>query len=159
MVLKIDYKTLFKNLAIPLLIGLASGFLTREGVEAYSQNAVMPLFTPPDWLFPVAWTILYVLMGVAAYLVETTSTEKEQKTAQTLYLLQLFFNFCWSFIFFNFEAYQFAFIWIVILLALIVATAVEFYKISKPAAYLMIPYILWVTFATVLNYSVYLLNK
>ena len=158
MVLKVDYKRLFKNLAIPLLVGIVSGFLTRSGVEEYSQNAVKPFFTPPDWLFPVAWTVLYILMGIAAYIVETTNTDQSKNRATVFYYLQLFFNFCWSFIFFGMQAYLFAFVWIIILWVLIIATTLEFYKISKTAAYLMIPYIIWVTFAAVLNFSVYLLN-
>lgn len=158
MVLKIDFKKLLKNLAIPLAVGLVSGFLTRGGVEEYSQNAVKPFFTPPDWVFPVAWTVLYILMGIASYIAETTDTTLSKRRAQIFYYAQLFFNFCWSFIFFNMKAYLFAFVWIVFLWVLIIATTLEFYKINKRAAYLMIPYIIWVTFAAVLNFSVYLLN-
>lgn len=158
MVLKIDFKKLIKNLAIPLLIGLISGFLTRTGVEEFSQNAVKPFFMPPDWLFPVAWTVLYILMGIAAYIIETTDTYTSKSRAMILYYLQLFFNFCWSFIFFGLNAYLFAFMWIIILWVLIIATTLEFFRISKVAGYLMIPYIIWVTFAAVLNFSIYLLN-
>lgn len=158
MVLKIDYKKLIKNLAVPLLVGIISGFLTRGGVEEYSQTTVKPFFTPPDWLFPVAWTVLYILMGIASYLIDVADTPESKKRAQTFYYAQLFFNFCWSFIFFEKEAYLFAFVWIVIMWVLIIATTLEFYKIDKRAAYLMIPYIIWVTFAAVLNFSVYLLN-
>lgn len=158
MVLKINYKELIKNLAIPLLVGFASGILTQGGVESFSQTAAKPLFMPPDWLFPLVWTILYILMGIASYIVQTQGSAYETKTARVLYLIQLFFNFCWSFIFFTFEAYLLAFVWIIILLALIIATTIEFGKISKAASYLMIPYIIWVTFAAVLNFSIYLLN-
>lgn len=158
MVLKINYKELIKNLAIPLLVGFASGILTRSGVESFSETAVKPAFMPPDWLFPVAWTILYILMGISAYIVQSQGNASETRVARVLYLVQLFFNFCWSFIFFNFQAYLFAFIWIIILWLLIIATTIEFSKTSKLAAYLMIPYILWVTFAAVLNFSIYLLN-
>ncbi len=158
MILKIDYKSLLKNIAIPLLVGIASGLLTRNAVENFSETAVQSPFAPPSLLFPVVWTILYILMGISAYLIETTATAKNKKNAQILYLLQLFFNFCWSFIFFAFGAYEVAFVWIIILLALIIATAVSFYKINKTAGLLMIPYIMWVTFASVLNLSIAILN-
>lgn len=158
MVMKLDIKKLLKNIAIPLAVGGVSGFLTSGGVEEFTLNAEKPFFTPPGWLFPVAWTILYTLMGISAYLIEATQTTKDKKTAFILYYLQLFFNFVWSFIFFNAGNYLFAFIWIAILWVLILATTVEFHKINPKAAYLMIPYIIWVAFAAVLNFSVYLLN-
>ncbi len=158
MVMKLDFKKLIKNLAIPLAVGGVSGFLTSGGVEEFTATAVKPVFMPPGWLFPVAWTILYTLMGISAYLIEIEPTYTDKKSAFILYYTQLFFNFVWSFIFFNAGNYLFAFIWIVILWVLIIATTIEFYKIKPTAAYLMIPYILWVTFAAVLNFSVYLLN-
>lgn len=158
MVLKINFKSLFKNLAIPLLVGLVSGFFTRGGVEEFSRTAVKPFFMPPGWLFPVVWTLLYILMGISAYIIENENTDLSKSRAAFFYYIQLFFNFCWSFIFFNMQAYLFAFVWIIILWLLIIATTLEFYKISKAASYLMIPYVIWVTFAAVLNFSVYLLN-
>lgn len=158
MVLKIDYKALFKNIAISLLVGATSGLLTQSAVKNFSQTAVQPPFAPPSILFPIVWTILYILMGISAYLVETTSTTKNKKNAQVLYLIQLFFNFCWSFIFFTFGAYELAFVWIIILLALIIATTISFYRINKASGILMIPYIIWVTFASILNLSIAILN-
>ena len=158
MVMKLDIKKLIKSIAIPLAVGAVSGFLTQSGVEDFNSDAVKPFFMPPGWLFPVVWTVLYILMGVAVYFIDTSTSQKDKKTAFILYYLQLLFNFLWSFIFFSAENYLFAFIWIVILLALILATTVEFYKIEPKAAFLMIPYIIWVTFASVLNFSVYLLN-
>ncbi len=158
MVMKLDIKKLIKNIAIPLAVGAVSGFLTSGGVEEFSATAEKPFFMPPGWLFPVAWTILYTLMGISAYMIDKSSSQKDKKTAFILYYVQLFFNFLWSFIFFNAGNYLFAFIWIVILWALILATTVEFYKIEPKAAFLMIPYIIWVTFAAVLNFSIYLLN-
>ena len=115
-----------------------------------------PALAPPGWVFPVAWTILYILMGIASYLVLTSG--KPNDTALTLYGIQLVFNFFWSIIFFNLEMYLFAFIWLVVLWLLIFKTAILFYQISKPAGYLMIPYLLWVAFAGYLNLSIYLLN-
>ena len=158
MVMHINLKKLVKNLAIPLGVGLSSGFFTRDGVESFNAMAIKPFFMPPGWAFPVAWTILYILMGIAAYIIELAPDSKAKGFAQKLYYVQLLFNFCWSFIFFSLGSYLFAFIWIIILWALIIATTLEFNKIEAKAAYLMIPYIIWVTFASVLNFSVYLLN-
>lgn len=115
-----------------------------------------PVLAPPGWVFPVAWTILYILMGIASYLVLTSG--KPNDAALTVYGIQLVFNFFWSIIFFNLEMYLFAFIWLVVLWLLIFKTAILFYQISKPAGYLMIPYLLWVAFAGYLNLSIYLLN-
>lgn len=158
MVVKFDLKNLLKNLAVPLLVGLVSGFLTRNAVTIFNETVNKPFFMPPGWLFPVVWTILYTIMGISTYLINTTKTDKNKKLAYILYFTQLAFNFIWPFIFFNLEMYLFAFIWIIILWILIIATTLEFYKINKAAAFLMIPYIIWVTFASVLNFSIYLLN-
>lgn len=158
MVVKFDWKKLLKNLAIPLLVGFISGFLTKDAVEEFNATAIKPFFMPPGWLFPVVWTILYILMGISAYLIETSNGIKNTRFSLILYYLQLFFNLIWPFIFFGGEMYLFAFIWIIILWILIIATTLEFYKINKTAAFLMIPYIIWVTFAAVLNFSIYLLN-
>ena len=115
-----------------------------------------PVLSPPGWLFPVVWTILYILMGIASYLVFTS--EKPHTAAFTVYGIQLIFNFFWSIIFFDLELYLFAFIWLVILWFLVLKTTCMFYQISKPAGYMMLPYLLWVTFAGYLNLSIYLLN-
>ncbi len=158
MVLSIDFKKLLKNLSLPLATGLITSFLTKNDVERFQETANMPFFAVPGFIFPIVWTVLYILMGIASYLIETTETNKSKKTALTFNLLQLFFNFCWSFIFFTFNAYLFAFIWIIILLALIITTTVEYYKINKTSAYLLIPYIIWVSFAAILNLGIYILN-
>ncbi len=158
MVIKLRLKKFIKNLAIPLAVGAIAGFLTRNGVEEFMMTAEKPFFMPPGWLFPVVWTILYALMGWAAYLVEVTPVF-EKRRALTLYYVQLFFNFWWSFIFFSLGSYLFAFIWIAILWLLIILTVLEFYKVNKKASFIMIPYLIWVTFAAVLNFSIYLLNR
>ena len=158
MVLSVRMKSLIKNLAIPLLIGALAGFLTNSDVKEFMTTANKPFFTPPEWLFPVAWTILYALMGFSAYVIENTSSPRKIR-ALTVYYIQLFFNFVWSFIFFSAENYLFAFIWIIALWLLIIATIIEFKMIKSRGAYILIPYLIWVTFAAVLNFSVYLLNK
>lgn len=153
--MKIEWKKLIICIAIPLAVGGLSAFLTQDSMEAFGALNKPPL-SPPGWLFPVVWTILYVLMGIASYLVLTS--QKPNRTALTAYAVQLAFNFTWSIIFFNLELYLFAFIWLVLLWLLILLTTVLFYNISKPAGYLMIPYLLWVTFAGYLNLAIYLLN-
>ncbi len=132
--------------------------ITSDSMKSFESVAKPPL-SPPGWLFPVVWTILYLLMGLASYIVWEKSSGKTRRNALTLYALQLFFNFFWSIIFFNAEAYLFAFIWLLALLLLIIATTLAFARISKLSAYLMIPYIIWVTFAGYLNLGIYLLNK
>lgn len=153
--MKIDWKKLLTSIAIPLIIGGLSALIT-SGSMANFETINKPTLSPPAWLFPVVWTILFTLMGIASYLVATS--KKPNGTALIFYGLQLFFNFFWSIIFFNLEAYLFAFIWLVILWVLILITTVLFYKISKPAGLLMLPYLLWVTFAGYLNFAIYLLN-
>lgn len=153
--LKIQWKTLIICLIIPLAVGIISAFLTRNNMETFDLIN-KPFLAPTSWLFPVVWTILYILMGIASYLVFIS--EKPNKTALTVYGLQLIFNFFWSIIFFNLELYLFAFIWLVLLWLLVIKTTILFYQISKLAGYLMIPYLLWVTFAGYLNFSIYLLN-
>lgn len=158
MVLSVRTKSLIKNLAIPLLVGAIAGFLTNADVKEFTATAKQPFFAPPGWVFPVVWTILYILMGFSAYIIENTSSSRK-KRALTVYYIQLFFSFVWSFIFFSAGNYLLAFIWIILLWVLIIATILEFKMIKTRAAYFLIPYLIWVTFAAILNFSVYLLNK
>lgn len=145
-------------LAIPLLVGGLSALITRTGMDIF-ETINKPSLSPPGWLFPVVWTILFILMGIASYLVLVSEKPQgEINRALTVYGIQLIFNFFWSIFFFNFSLYLFSFIWLVLLWLLILAAIVLFYRISKPAGYLMIPYLLWVTFAGYLNFQIYLLN-
>lgn len=154
----IRLKPLLINLFIPIAVGGLSALFTMNSMENFERLNQPPL-SPPGWLFPVVWTILYTLMGIAAYLVVTSNaTQKDKRTALTIYGVQLFFNFLWSIIFFNREDFLFAFIWLVALWALIIANIILFYRISKPAGIMLIPYLLWVTFAAYLNFAIYLLN-
>lgn len=117
--MKIQFKKLIFCIAIPLAVGGISALLTSNTMETFSTINKPPL-SPPAWLFPVVWTILYVLMGIASYLVLTS--EKPNRDALTTYAIQLAFNFFWSIIFFNFELYLLAFIWLVLLWLLILKT-------------------------------------
>ena len=156
--MKINWKTLILCILIPLTVGFLASVFTSDSVMLFSEITKPPL-SPPSWAFPVVWTILFVLMGASSYLVLTSKKPQSQiKSALTVYGIQLAFNFFWSIIFFNLEAYLFAFFWPVILWLLIILTIYLFSKINKTAAVLLIPYLLWVTFAGYLNYAIYLLN-
>lgn len=156
--MKINYKSLIINIAIPLAIGGLSAWLTMGSMEHFSKLEQPPL-SPPGWLFPVVWTILFVLMGIASYLVVMSGTSLEDKArALKYYGLQLIFNFFWSILFFNFDLYYFSFVWILLLLALIITTTVLFYKIDRRTIFLLLPYILWVAFASYLNLGIAILN-
>ncbi|MBQ9940112.1 MAG: tryptophan-rich sensory protein [Clostridia bacterium] len=155
--MKIKWKTLLICIAVPLGVGLISSLLTRDSMEAF-MSLEKPSLSPPAILFPIVWTILYVLMGVASYLVVVSGMPYRSRTALTVYGIQLFFNFMWSIIFFNLEMYLLAFVWLCALLILIILNTFLFYSIKKSAGILLIPYILWVTFAGYLNFSIYLLN-
>ena len=156
--MKINKKLLIICLVIPLAIGSITALLTGGGMDVFETLNKPPL-SPPGWLFPVAWTILYILMGIASYLVlEAGKSQEVTKRAIWLYGIQLAFNFLWPILFFNLSAYLFAFIWLVVLWILILATTVQFYRIRDIAGYLMIPYLAWVAFAGYLNLGIYLLN-
>lgn len=154
--MKIEWKNLVTCIAIPLAIGALSSLLTKNSMKSFAMLQ-KPTFAPPGFLFPVVWTILYVLMGIASYLV--LMSRKPTGNALIVYGIQLVFNFFWSILFFNLGLCMFAFLWLVLLWLLILLTTVLFYQISKPAGYLMIPYLLWVTFAGYLNLGICLLNR
>ncbi len=156
--MKFDLTRFLAFLLIPLSVGAVSGVISGGGMDTFSEMAKPPL-SPPGWLFPIVWTVLFILMGISSYLVASADVDPTQKrTALVFYGIQLFFNFFWSIIFFNLEWYLFAFIWLVVLLGLILVTTVLFWRISKLAGYLMLPYLAWVTFAGYLNFAIYLLN-
>ncbi len=155
---KIKWKTLIIAVLIPLAVGGLSALLTMGSIEQFGLLEKPPL-SPPGWLFPVVWTVLYVLMGAASYrIVEAKKSTEEGKNALIPYFVQLGFNFFWSIFFFNFELYAFSFGWLVAMLVLIAITTLKFYKIDRIAAILMIPYILWVLFAGYLNAGIAFLN-
>ena len=155
---KIHWKTLLKSIAIPLITGGISALISMGGMKNF-DTVNKPSFTPPMVLFPIVWTILFILMGISFYLIITSNASAVRlSNAVKLYGAQLIFNFFWSIWFFALSLYWFSFIWLVILWVLIILTIISFYKISKPAAYLLIPYLLWVTFAGILNFSIALMN-
>ena len=156
--LKINKKLLILCLVIPLAVGGLAALLTGGGMDTF-ETLNQPPLSPPGWLFPVVWTILYILMGIASYLTLTSGgSVKSIRNAILLYAIQLAFNFLWPIFFFGLSAYLFAFVWLVVLWLLILATTVSFYRLSNIAGRLMIPYLAWVTFAGYLNLGIYLLN-
>lgn len=158
MKLKSETKELIIAILIPLIGGLIISLITRGGVNYYSEKLIKPSFAPPDILFPIIWTILYVLMGYSSYLIyNSMSCHKE--TSLLIYGLNLFLNFMWPIIFFNLQARLFAFLFILLLDIVVGYMIYCFYGINKKAGYLNIPYFVWLIFATILNFSVYILNR
>jgi translocator protein len=157
-----DKSQIFKllaSLSLPLGLGAIAGLFTAEAVPEWYETLNRPSFNPPNWLFGPVWTALYLLMGISFFLIWKQSASKERSFAIIAFLLQLSLNFCWSFIFFYFNMIGFALIEIVFLWISIVIMFFLFYKIKPIAAYINIPYFLWVTFAAILNASYYFLNR
>lgn len=155
---KIQWKTLLISIAIPLIIGLISFLLSGDVASQYGAME-KPTLSPPASVFPIVWTMLYILMGISSYLVVASECDSENKeSAVSIYSAQLFFNFFWTILFFKFQLYFFSFLWLMVLWILIVITIMKFYKCVPPAGYLLIPYLVWVTFAAYLNLATALLN-
>ena len=159
-VMKMKLKIYIIGILIPLLVGGLSAFLTRNSMNIY-ESIITPPLSPPSILFPIVWTILFILMGISSAMIYTTDTSPlpQRKSALYTYALSLIFNFFWSIIFFGGRAYLLAFIWLIILWLLIFRTIVKYSKINPLAAILQIPYLLWVTFAGYLNFAIWILNK
>lgn len=154
---KINYKLLIICIAIPLIIGAVSAFISMNGMDEFN-NVNKPPLTPPGWLFPIVWSILYVMMGVSSYIVLYSNPNKNTANGMIFYAVQLIFNFFWSIFFFKMGLYTFSFIWLLFLLAFIILTLYYFFKVKKIAGYLLIPYTLWVTFAGYLTLGTAILN-
>ena len=153
-----QWKTFWYSFALKFLFAIGGGIVTYAGMPQY-EAAVHPALTPPSWLFPVVWTILFVLMGIASYLIYRQGTEDPQvRQALVIYGIQLLFNFFWPIFFFRFGWYLFSFFWLVILWVLILVMISKFRKIDETAAKLLVPYLLWVTFAAYLNFGVFLMH-
>lgn len=146
------YKPYIIEILIALAVGGLSAYLTKDSMETFN-SLVKPPLSPPSYLFPIVWAILFILMGISAGMVY-----KKSGSVPFIYRLSLIVNFLWSIIFFNMEAYLFAFVWLLLLLVLIILTIIEYSKIDKTAAYLQIPYLIWVCFAGYLNFFIWYLN-
>lgn len=148
--------------ALPLIVGAISALLTGNAMDSY-QVMNQPPLAPPAWLFPVAWTILYILMGLGSYyllLAPAESIEKKRAKciATIVYFIQLCFNFVWSLIFFDAKQYTFAFVWLMILWVMIIVMIWKTSKVCWKAMLMFIPYLLWCTFAAYLNLMIAILN-
>ena len=140
-------------------VGALSGILTREGTELYRQGMInKPPLSPPGAVFPIVWGILFLLMGVSAARIYRTPASPARSRGLCIFFLQLIFNFFWSILFFQFQAYGFAFLWLAVLWGLILWMILAFRRTDPLAARLQIPYLLWVSFAAYLNLGVWLLN-
>ena len=145
-------------IALAETVGALSGLLSREGMRIYNETAVKPPFTPPAWVFPVVWSILFALMGIGAARIWLSQDSPDRSRGLNLFVVQLIVNFFWSLIFFNLQAYGAAFAWLILLWVLVVWMTLTFYRVDPLAALLQIPYLIWITFAGVLTAAVYLLN-
>jgi tryptophan-rich sensory protein len=146
------YKPYIIEILIALAVGGLSAYLTKDSMADF-EALVKPPLTPPGFIFPIVWAILFILMGISAGMIY-----KSSGNVPFIYRLSLIVNFLWSIIFFNMEAYLFAFVWLLLLLVLIILTIIDYSKINKTAAYLQIPYLVWVAFAGYLNFFIWLLN-
>jgi tryptophan-rich sensory protein len=153
-----NYLALAFFILLPLFVGYLSSVIPGVSFKETYSLLNKPSFSPSPSVFGPVWTVLYILMGIAAYLVWRERKKKDITCGMVLFFVQLFFNFLWSIIFFGMNNYLLAFIEIIILLALITGTVLSFDRISKASAYLLIPYLYWVCFATFLTFNVFKLN-
>lgn len=160
---KVNNKLNIGDLIISILItlggGLIIGFITNNADKQY-VNLNKPIFAPPNWVFPIVWSLLYILIGLAAYRIyELRKQGKNTKNALVYYSTQLILNFLWPIIFFKLQLYGVAFIELVILLVFIFITTIKFFKVDKVAGFLMLPYILWSLYASILNLFIWMMNE
>lgn len=152
-----NYKIkLFLCILLPLLVGGISGYFTSQSITTWYVFLIKPTFNPPNYLFGPVWTTLYILMGISFYMI--VNQAKIHWSLVGIFVLQLILNFFWSFIFFNYHLLGLALAEIILLWLSIFTMIILFYKNNKWAALINIPYLLWVSFATILNYSIYKLN-
>ena len=146
------------SLGIPQIIGFLGSIFTMSSVKTWYPILVKPIFQSPSWLFGPVWTLLFVMIGLSLYLFWQVKSKLKKSLGYIIFAVQMFLNFLWSVLFFGLKNPLFALIEIFILWAFILTNIIVFYKVSKTSAYLLIPYLLWVTFATILNFAIVLLN-
>ena len=149
------FKIFFKSILIPLLVGGIIGFITSNSIDY--NSLILPPLAPPGIVFPIVWTILYILMGISYGILECKSLVDSK--INLIYYFQLFVNALWSIFFFTLKWRFFSFLWILLLVILVILMIKAFYEKNKTAALLQIPYLIWIVFATYLNFSIYLLNR
>lgn len=155
---KNNWLALIIAIIIPLAIGGTAALFTVPNIQGWYQGLIKPSFNPPNWIFAPVWNTLYILMGIASYLVWRERKLKIVTPALSLYFIQLVLNFFWSLIFFELHQPGYAFVEVLILWLFIFSTIISFSRINKAAAWLLVPYISWVSFASVLNYEIWRLN-
>jgi tryptophan-rich sensory protein len=146
------------SLLLPLGVGGVAGIFTTDAIPGWYATLNQPSFNPPNWVFGPVWTTLYIVMGISLFMIWKLPASKQRNQAILIFMVQLFLNFCWSFLFFYFKMIGVALVDIVFLWVIIVFLLYRFHKLKPWAAYVNIPYLLWVTFATVLNTAYLLLN-
>ncbi len=156
---RLQFLKLIVSIILPLGLGSIAGIFTAQSIPVWYATLNRPSFNPPNWIFGPVWTTLYILMGISLFLIWKQDVGKARNLAISIFLIQLLLNFGWSFIFFYFNKIGFALVEIILLWISIVIMLVLFYKIKPMAAYINLPYLLWVTFATMLNASYYFLNR
>ena len=155
---KKPWKTYVLWIAICEAVGFFAGILTRQGTKIYAQTAIKPPLTPPGWLFPVVWVVLYALMGIGAARITLAPSSAGRSRGLNLMVTQLVVNFFWPLLFFNAGVYGFALLWLLLLWGLVLWMILVWRKVETLAAWLQIPYLLWLSFAVYLNAGVWYLN-
>lgn len=153
------WKTYLLWIALAEAVGALSGFASRNGNRIFQATAMQPPLSPPPWVFPVVWGILFALMGISAARIAMTGESVARNRGLNLFFAQLIVNFFWTLIFFNAQAYGFAFFWLLLLWGLVLLMILAFRKVCRKAALLQVPYLLWLSFAAYLNYGVWKLNE
>lgn len=152
------YKPYILWILLAEAVGFLASVLTRSGTQCFTANAVQPPLSPPAAVFPVVWSILYALMGVGAARIWLSAESPERRWSLNLFVIQLILNFFWTLIFFNARAYGLASIWIVLLWAAVLVMILKFHRVDPLAAWLQVPYLIWLTFAVYLTFGVWMLN-
>jgi tryptophan-rich sensory protein len=155
-----DWIKLVISIALPVTVGLIAGLFTRPEIDGWYQTIEKPAWQPPNWVFGPVWTVLYIMMGIAFYLIwRSRAPSNKKRAAIILWIIQLVFNFFWSYIFFRQHQLDWALGEIIVLWFFILLTIFSFARISKLATWLLVPYISWVSFASILTYTIYHLNQ
>ena len=158
-VAKINWKQLIVSILICQIPGILGGFITVSSIPAWYAYLEKPSLVPPNWSFSIVWTLLYLLMGISLYIIwQKGWSAPGVRTAISIFGVQLFFNLMWSYLFFGMRSPQMGLAGIILLWVLIGVNIIQFYRISRPAGLLLVPYILWVSFAAYLNYAIMVLN-
>ena len=157
--MKGKWKTYLLWIGLAEIVGAASGLLSMDCIRSFEDTVPQPPLSPPGFLFPIVWTVLYALMGIGAAMVSMTAASRPRSLGLNLFMVQLAMNFLWTPVFFCLQAFGFAFFWLLGLLGVVIWMTLEFQKSSKLAALLQVPYILWLGFAAYLNFGVWMLSK